>query len=128
MTPRLMVVDSERVIADTLAIILRSRGYDCTVAYTGVHALQIARQLRPDLILMEVVMPGMHGTEAGRIILDEQPECKIVFLVSSSSSEALLEELKQHGYTFGTLVMPAPPQDILKMVCELGFEPPITPP
>lgn len=75
----IMVVNDEPVIADTLVLILRQHKYDCVAAYDGDEAIELARQCRPRYILMGVVMPRMLGTEAARVILKEQPECRIDF-------------------------------------------------
>jgi CheY-like chemotaxis protein len=126
--PKLLLVDDEPVIVDTLAIVLRQHGYDCTVAYHGAEAIEKARQLRPEFILMGVVMPGMYGTEAGRIILDEQPECRMFFFSGWKESVRLFEDMEKRGYTFGIMPKPLHPQDLLKKLGELGFEPSIMPP
>ncbi len=62
--PRVLVVDDEQVIADTLAKILDLNGYDASAVYTGTAAVESARSLRPDLIISDVIMPDMNGIEA----------------------------------------------------------------
>lgn len=123
---KLMLVDDEPVIVDTLAIVLRQHGYDCTLAYSGPEAIEKARQLHPQFILMGVVMPGMNGTEAGRIILDEQPECKMFFFSGWHGAGLLFEDLEHRGYTFGIMPKPLHPQELLKKLRELGLEPSTT--
>ena len=59
--PRVLVVDDERVIADTLAIILNQNGFDASAVYTGTAAVDRARDTRPDLIISDVIMPDMNG-------------------------------------------------------------------
>ena len=61
---RVLVVDDEQVIADTLAKILDLNGYDASAVYTGTAAVESARTLRPDLIISDVIMPDMNGIEA----------------------------------------------------------------
>ena len=55
---KVLVVDDERVIADTLAIILNQQGYEATAVYTGTAAVDRARSVKPDLIISDVIMPG----------------------------------------------------------------------
>ena len=62
--PRVLVVDDERVIADTLAIILNQNGFDASAVYTGTAAVDRARETKPDLIISDVIMPDMNGIEA----------------------------------------------------------------
>jgi PleD family two-component response regulator len=61
--PKVLVVDDERIIADTLAAILGKSGFAAVAAYQGLGALEIALSIRPDLRL------GMAGTGAGRWVL-----------------------------------------------------------
>src|SRR5580658_4019700 len=62
--PRVLVVDDEQVIADTLAKILDLNGYDASAVYTGTSAVESARLLQPDLVISDVIMPDMNGIEA----------------------------------------------------------------
>ena len=62
--PRVLVVDDEHVIADTLAIILNQAGFNASAVYTGNDAVELARSERPDLIITDVIMPDMNGIEA----------------------------------------------------------------
>jgi len=125
---KFMAVHNERVVADTLTVILKQHGYDCTPAYYGDEAVTIARQIHPQLILIDVVMPRMKGTEAAMLILDEQPECKVIFLATTTGADALCQDVKQRGYDVEIMVGLPKPQDLLKKLSDLGFNPPITPP
>jgi CheY-like chemotaxis protein len=125
--PKIMAVHNERVVADTLTVILKRHGYDCTPAYYGDDAVILARQIRPQVILMDVVMPRMKGTEAAMLILNEQPECKIIFLATSTGADALCQEVKRSGYDVEIMVGLPQPRVLLKKLTDLGFSPPIPP-
>jgi CheY-like chemotaxis protein len=73
-----LVVDDERVIADTLAIILNQNGFDASAVYTGTAAVDRARETKPDLIISDVIMPDMNGIEAAIRIRKVLPGCKIL--------------------------------------------------
>jgi len=61
---KVLVVDDERVIADTLAIILNKSGFDASAVYSGSGAVTSARNAPPDLIISDVIMETMNGIEA----------------------------------------------------------------
>jgi CheY-like chemotaxis protein len=71
---RILVVDDEHIIADTLAIILRQNGFDAAVAYNGLTAIEKARTWHPDLLLSDLVMPDTDGIEAASQILRFLPD------------------------------------------------------
>lgn len=74
-------------------------------ASNGVEAVEKARALKPDLILMDVNMPQMNGLEATRIVKTERPETKIVILTVSDDDENLFEAIKSgaQGYLLKSL-------------------------
>jgi len=59
--PKVLVADDERVIADTLAIILNQSGFEATAVYNGEKAVETARTLRPDMVISDVIMTDMNG-------------------------------------------------------------------
>src|ERR1700733_13668103 len=61
--PVVLIVDDERVIADTLSAILSRSGFSTMTAYDGPGALKLARERKPDLLISDVMMPGMTGIE-----------------------------------------------------------------
>ena len=72
MPGRILVVDDQDDILQTTALVLRKGGYDVLTASRGIEALDSARREKPDLILLDIEMPGMDGWEALRLLrLDE---------------------------------------------------------
>jgi CheY-like chemotaxis protein len=111
--PKVLVVDDERVIADTLAIILNQHGYEASAAYTGTGAVERARQLSPDLVISDVVMPDMNGIEAAILIREFLPACKILLFSGQAATADLLENARAQGHEFEILAKPVHPQDLL---------------
>lgn len=111
--PKVLVVDDERVIADTLAIILNQSGFDASAVYTGTDAVETARSHEPDLIISDVIMPDMNGIEAAIRIREILPGCKILLFSGQAATADLLEKARLDGHEFEILAKPVHPQDLL---------------
>ena len=110
---RVLVVDDEQVIADTLSIILNKAGFDASPVYTGTAAVESARTLQPDLIISDVIMPDMNGIEAAIQIRAFLPACKILLFSGQAATADLLESARAKGHEFEILAKPVHPQDLL---------------
>ena len=62
--PKVLIADDERVIADTLAMILNKNGFDARVAYTGEQAVEVAGEFVPEMLISDVIMGGLNGIDA----------------------------------------------------------------
>jgi len=80
---RLLLVDDNRDVADMLAVLLRRAGHDVETAYDGPAAVEAARTKRPDVILLDISLPGMDGYQVAREIC-KQPEFGDTWLVAIS--------------------------------------------
>ena len=95
---KILIAEDERDIRDLVAFTLRFAGYEVFAAANGEEAVQLAPQVNPDLILMDVRMPRMTGYEACRI-LKHNPDLKdipIVFL-SAKGQEAEIQQGLEAG-------------------------------
>lgn len=103
---RILLVDDHPLFLDGLRNLLRARGVEVAgTARDGFEALEQARALRPDVILMDIQMPRCDGLCATRLIQAELPEIKIVILTMSAADEHLFEAIKSGatGYLLKTL-------------------------
>lgn len=116
--PKVLVVDDERVIADTLAIILNQHGFEASAVYTGNGAVERARVEKPDLIISDVIMPDMNGIEAAINIRSFLPNCKILLFSGQAATADLLERARSQGHEFEILAKPVHPQDLLAKLRE----------
>ena len=116
--PRVLVVDDECLIADTLAKVLTLSGYSAIAAYDADEALEIALQSPPELLITDVVLPGMNGIDLSITIKRIFPDCKILLFSGQASTVDLLAAAGREGYRFTLLNKPVPPQDLLAMVAE----------
>ena len=111
--PRVLVADDERVIADTLAIILNQAGYNASAVYSGTSAVEQAKAVKPDLVISDVIMPDMNGIDAAIKIRAALPSCKILLFSGQAATADLLENARLQGHEFEILAKPVHPQDLL---------------
>jgi CheY-like chemotaxis protein len=122
--PVILIVDDERVIADTLSIILSTSGFDTHAAYDGPSALALALQIAPQLLISDVVMPGMSGIDLAISLSGALPQCKVLLFSGQAATVDLLEEARNSGHDFTTLTKPVHPTDLLKRISEcLALQP-----
>ena len=104
---RVLLADDHALFREGIAGVLNSQP-DMEVvgeASDGLEALVLARTLRPDVILMDVTMPGTDGIEATRLIKQEQPEARIVMLSAHDEDDKLFEAIRfgAQGYLLKTI-------------------------
>lgn len=88
MKPRILIADDEPDSAEMIALILGYTGYDVTRAYDGAQALELARSERPDVLLLDVRMPKLYGSDVvRRIKADPELADKITILFSSADED-----------------------------------------
>jgi CheY-like chemotaxis protein len=111
--PKVLVADDERVIADTLAIILNQSGFQATAVYSGEKAVETARTLEPDMLISDVIMTDMNGIDAAIKIRALLPACKILLFSGQAATADLLNRARVQGHEFEILAKPVHPQDLL---------------
>ncbi len=111
--PKVLVADDERVIADTLAMILNQSGFQAKVAYSGEKALELAQEFQPDMLISDVIMAGLNGIDAAIQIRAVLPGIKILLFSGQAATADLLEKARAQGYEFEILAKPVHPQDLL---------------
>jgi DNA-binding response OmpR family regulator len=114
--PRVLVVDDERVIADTLATILTRSGYGARAAYSGEMALEMARNFHPDMLITDVAMPGINGIEAAIKVREFLPRCKVLLFSGQATTERLLEAARSQNNEFDLLAKPVHPAELIARV------------
>jgi DNA-binding NtrC family response regulator len=107
------VVDDEVVIAQTLAIILNQAGFQASAFDHPEKAIAARADLLPDLLISDVMMPGMTGVELAIHFRKEQPDCKVLLFSGQAATADLLEKARDQGYDFDLLSKPIHPADLL---------------
>jgi DNA-binding NarL/FixJ family response regulator len=103
---RVLVVDDHSLFRDGIGSLLQAANFEVVGgASNGEEAIEAAARLHPDLILMDVSMPGMNGIEAARQIKSQMPETKIIMLTVSDDDRVLVDAVKAgaSGYLLKSL-------------------------
>jgi CheY-like chemotaxis protein len=114
--PVVLVVDDERVIADTLSAILSLNGYAPITAYDGVAALELASLIPPEVLITDVMMPRMNGIDLAINIRQVAPDCEVVLFSGQAQTLDLLEPARLAGHAFALLSKPVHPAVLLERV------------
>ena len=120
--PRVFVVDDEPVIASTLAAILKLHGYSVRAFTSPVEVLVAARSRAPDLLIADVVMPGLSGIDLANQILAQYPECKVLLFSGQATTRDLLRDTRKQGNNFSLLQKPVQPSVMLLSIEALAGE------
>jgi CheY-like chemotaxis protein len=116
--PVVLVVDDESPIADTLAEILSLSGYAAMPVYDGEEALETALLMPPELLITDVMLPGMSGIELAITIRRIFPDCKVLLFSGQAATTDLLISARRTGHEFTVLSKPVYPTDLLRRVSE----------
>lgn len=115
--PKVLVVDNERVIADTLAMLLSQHGYQSSVAYGGSEGLRKVRELKPDMVISDIVHDEPNGIDMAIQIHAETPETTIFLFSGQAASADLMKKALAEGHSFlanvPLLAKPVHPQVLL---------------
>jgi DNA-binding response OmpR family regulator len=111
--PVVFVVDDESVIATTLSIILNQSGFDASAFDDPAKAIAARAERLPDLLISDVMMPGISGVELAIKFREAQPGCRILLFSGQAATADLLEKAREKGYNFDLLSKPVHPADLL---------------
>jgi DNA-binding NtrC family response regulator len=113
--PVVLVVDDERMVADTLALIFKRAGLCALTAYDAKGALEIASAIAPDLLVSDVDMPGMNGVNLALTMVERVPNCRVLLFSGHATHADLIPALAE-GHDFPLLPKPVHPAVMLENV------------
>ena len=117
---RVLVVDDDRLVADTLTLIFEKNGFDTKTAYSADEALQCAREFVPHLLLCDVTMPDKDGLALALDITSEFPSCRIIVLTGFYSNLMnVREQANKMPRPMGILTKPCQPAELLRHVNDM---------
>lgn len=110
---KVLVVDDEHIIANTLSLILNTSGFEARAVYSGEAAMHALGSFQPDVLISDVVMPGMSGIETAIAFRTQQPQCKILLFSGQAATADLLHHAREQGHHFEIMAKPVHPSDLL---------------
>jgi CheY-like chemotaxis protein len=114
--PKVLVVDDEKLIVDTLVEILSRAGFDVAAAYDGWGAVEAASHFRPDYLLSDVLMPRMNGVELAIAIRKMHPATKILLFSGQAGISDILLSGRQQGLKFELIPKPIHPLKLVQLL------------
>ncbi|MGC9197549.1 MAG: response regulator [Acidobacteriaceae bacterium] len=92
MKHRVLVVDDDHLVADTLNLVFQANGYESEAVYSAAEGLDRARSFNPSLLLCDISMPETNGLQLAETVQHEMPECKLLMLTAYSNNVVKLEQ------------------------------------
>lgn len=92
MKQRVLVVDDDHLVADTLNLVFQANGYDCQAVYSAADGLARARTFHPALLLCDISMPEQSGLQLAEALHEEMPHCKLLMITAYASNASKVEQ------------------------------------
>jgi two-component system OmpR family response regulator len=108
---RVLVVDDEKSVADSLALILRTSGYEAAAAYSGEDAVELCAAIDPHIVVSDIVMGPMSGFDLAIWLAEHRPACRIILMSAHSFHDPLVAKSVRRGFDF--LPKPIDPEKFL---------------
>ena len=112
---RVLIVDDERLVTDTLSLIFKKSGFDVRHAYSTDEALEVSRGFQPELLLCDISMPGRDGLDLIADITRDLPACRILVLTGSYGCLPRVEKRSSSlKNALSIMTKPCQPADLLR--------------
>jgi DNA-binding NtrC family response regulator len=112
--PRVLVVDDEKLIADTCTKILDDAGFHAKSAYDGWKALEMVTEFQPDYLITDVLMPRMNGVDLAIAVSKMLPAVKVLLFSGQAGISGVLLEGRAQGYEFELIAKPIHPTKLIE--------------
>lgn len=112
--PKVLLVDDEKRIVDTLKEILEMAGFQVAAAYDGWDALELATRFHPDYLLSDVLMPRMNGVELAIAISKMHPATRILLFSGQVGISEILMNGQKQGFEFELIAKPIHPLKLIE--------------
>ena len=120
--PKVLIADDEKLIADTLALILNQGGFEAQAVYTCKKALEVAPLFQPDVLISDVLMAEMNGVDAAIQMRSLLPDIRVFLLSGQTATADMIARSKAGNLGFEVLVKPVHPQELLRRLHNAALE------
>ncbi len=98
--PSILVVDDEMGILDVLRILLKGEGFDVTTAQGGKAGLEALKSAAPDIVLTDIKMPGISGTDILAAVREQDPETPVILMTAQASLQSAIQAVNQGAFYY----------------------------
>jgi DNA-binding response OmpR family regulator len=117
---RVLIVDDDQLVANTLALIFEKSGFIAKTAYSAEQGLRYCREFKPNLLLCDVTMPGRDGLSLVSDVTRELPGCRILVLTGFYSNlKSVSEQSNRLRRPLSVLTKPCQPSELLREAAAL---------
>jgi len=116
---KILIIDDEEVVLDSCQLILEGSGYPIATATNGTQGLELLEEFQPDLVFVDLKMPGISGFEVLECIRTLDPNIVTIVITGFATVSSAVEAMKQGAYDF--LPKPFTP-DEFRLIVQRGFE------
>jgi CheY-like chemotaxis protein len=116
---RVLVVDDEQLIAQSLRDILSRAGFEAVFALSGTEAIELAEQICPDIVISDVIMSDLDGVQTAIRIRRCCPDARILLFSGQAATSDILERARAEGHDFELLPKPIHPSRLLAALRKL---------
>lgn len=120
---RVLVVDDDVRIADSLVKILAAKGHEAAAAYSAEAAIKMAEKLNPDAVISDVVMGPVSGIELANHLREHFPGCRVLLFSGYASTQAFTQAFLTRGSNVQFLPKPVDPNRILEFLASCTATP-----
>lgn len=113
---RVLVVDNEAIISDTLVLILKTKQWEAFAAYSAEEAVEMAETIHPEVLISDVVMGAMSGVDLAIYFAARFPDCRVLLVSGHGRASQLISRAQQQGLQFPILAKPVHPQEIFAFI------------
>ena len=111
---RVLIIDDEQLIADTLARILNLSGFRAHAVYNGDDAIDAIGWHCPDIVLTDVRMPGRNGIETAVSIRAQCPQIRVVLFSGQAGTSEMMDRARRDGHGFELWSKPIHPRELIR--------------